>query len=109
MEMNPRAEALRYFGNRLVTNLINVLFRGSVTDSQYGFRALRRDFIFKLSLRSNDWDIETEIIVRALKCRGKIVEAPSVELPRKHGKSHLSVIIYSAALARRIFLEILRP
>jgi hypothetical protein len=107
-EMSPHEHAIRYFGNRIVTFLINLLFHSSVTDSQYGFRAFRKDFISKLSLRSDDWDIETEIVARAAKCRGKILEVPSVELERKHGESHLNVLEFTVVVARRLLAEIFR-
>jgi hypothetical protein len=107
-EMSPHSDPLRYFGNRIVTSLINVLFHSSITDSQYGFRAFRKEFISRLSLKSNDWDIETEIVLRAAKCGGKVVEVPSVELQRKHGRSHLAVLDFVAVVGRRLLIEIFR-
>jgi glycosyltransferase involved in cell wall biosynthesis len=107
-EMGPYKNSVRYFGNRIVTSLINALFHSSITDSQYGLRAVRKEFISKLSLRSNAWDIETEIVARAAKCRGKIIEVPSVELQRKHGDSHLGVLDYAIVVTRRLLGEIFR-
>jgi hypothetical protein len=107
-EMSPHVNTVRYFGNRIVTSLINALVRSSLTDSQYGFRAFRKEFISKLSLRANGWDIETEIVARAAKRRGRIVEVPSVELRRKHGDSHLAVLRYTTVVARRLLVEIFR-
>jgi glycosyltransferase involved in cell wall biosynthesis/predicted transcriptional regulator len=107
-EMAPYKNSVRYFGNKIVTSLINTLFHSSITDSQYGLRAVRKEFISKLSLRSNDWDIETEIVARAARCRGKIVEVPSFELQRKNGESHLGVLEYAIVVTRRLLVEIFR-
>ncbi len=106
-EMTPHSDPLRYFGNKMVTSLIDFLYHSSITDSQYGFRAIRKEFISKLSLRSNDWDIETEIVIRAVKCKGKIVEVPSFELQRRHGRSHLAVLDFIAIVGRRLLIEVL--
>jgi glycosyltransferase involved in cell wall biosynthesis len=107
-EMSPHKHPVRYFGNKMVTSLINAVFRSSLTDSQYGFRAFRKEFISKLSLASNDWDIEAEIVVRAAKCRGKIVEIPSIELQRNDGQSRLVVLDFIKVVGRRLLLEVFR-
>jgi oxalate decarboxylase/phosphoglucose isomerase-like protein (cupin superfamily) len=107
-EMGPYEHTVRYFGNRVLTLLINMLFHSWVTDSQYGFRAFRKEFISELSLRSNGWDIETEIVARAAKSGGKIVEIPSVELGRKHGESHLGLLRFAIVVGRRLLIEIFR-
>jgi hypothetical protein len=107
-EMSPHKHPVRYFGNKMITSLINAVFRSSLTDSQYGFRAFRKEFISKLSLISNDWDIETEIVVRATKCRGKIVEVPSIELQRNNGHSNLVVLDFIKVAGRRLLLEVFR-
>ena len=108
-EMGPHTNPVRYFGNKAITALINTLFRTSLTDTQYGLRAFRKDFVSGLSLTSDEWDIETEIMVRAAKCGGRIVEVPSVELSRRNGHSHLAVLNFIRVVGRRLLIEAFRP
>jgi hypothetical protein len=41
-------------------------------------------------LESNNFEIETEIFIKAKKLGLKVVEVPSFEYPRKNGKSNLN-------------------
>ena len=47
-------------GNILFNFLINFLFKGKITDSQSGFRALSRKAVENMNLSSNGFEIETE-------------------------------------------------
>jgi len=82
---------LRKFGNTLFVLLVNTIWGSNFTDLCYGFIAFRKDSIKKLYpiLRSEGFDIETEILIKAKKLGMKIVEVPSLELKRKFGKSKL--------------------
>ena len=62
-----------------------------LTDSQNGFRALRRDVARALRLRANLTTIEQEMLMRALKRGCRVVEVPSHEFERRWGVSKVSV------------------
>ena len=83
---------IRKVGNALFVLLVNILYRSYFTDLCYGFIALRKNAANNLKpiLRSQGFDIETEIIIKSRKLGMKIVEVPSYEIRRKFGQSNLN-------------------
>jgi hypothetical protein len=83
---------LRRWGNRALLGLVNVLYGSRLTDLCYGYCAVRRSALPALALRSDGFEIETEMTVRALRAGLRIGEVPSFEAPRRYGSSHLRTI-----------------
>lgn len=98
----------RKFGNTLFTILVNIISKSNFTDLCYGFMAFRKDAVKKLSpiLRSKDFDIETEIVIKAKKLGLKIVEVPSLELKRLFGRSKLKSFRDGWKILMTIFREV---
>ena len=91
-ELHGTAEQLlRYIGSQIIMLAINYRWHVRLTDSQNGFRALRRDVARRLELKSNLTTIEQEMLMRALKCGCRVVEVPSHEFERRWGVSKVSV------------------
>ncbi|HEX7136241.1 MAG TPA: glycosyltransferase family 2 protein [Vicinamibacterales bacterium] len=91
-ELHGTAEQLmRYVGSQVIMLAINYRWRVRLTDSQNGFRALRRDVARALQLRSNLTTIEQEMLMRALKHGCRVVEVPSHEFERRWGVSKVRV------------------
>ncbi|WP_354189553.1 glycosyltransferase family 2 protein [Arthrobacter sp. UYCu712] len=80
---------LRSSGNRVLTRLANAVLKSDYSDLCYGYIALRRECVDILELRSDGFEIETELIVRAARAGLRIAEVPSHELCRISGKSNL--------------------
>jgi hypothetical protein len=80
----------RRWGNGALRGLVNGLYRTDFTDLCYGFVAFRRDQLGKMALRSDGFEIETEIVVRAINAGLRIGEVPSFESPRAFGDSNLN-------------------
>ncbi|HET9499738.1 MAG TPA: glycosyltransferase family 2 protein [Marmoricola sp.] len=80
---------IRLLGNAALCKLANVLFHTHWTDLCYGYLAFRRDCLPRMGLRSDGFEIESEILGRAALAGMRIAEIPSVELPRIAGDSHL--------------------
>ena len=82
---------MRRIGNSLFVSLANLIWSTRYTDLCYGFAAFKRDAIEKLypHLKSSNFEIEAEMFVKAKALGLRVVEVPSVELPRRHGKSNL--------------------
>ncbi|MDP8255002.1 MAG: glycosyltransferase family 2 protein [Candidatus Alcyoniella australis] len=76
-----------YWGNRLMSGLINLLFGARISDSQSGFRLIRAKFLKALQLRSAQYEIETEILISALKQGLRVVEVPVLRSPRSAGRT----------------------
>lgn len=77
--------AFHQFGNNLVRDLINHLFKGSVRDIMTGYRVFSRRFVKCMPVRSQGFQIETEMTVFALVMRLKIVEAAIAYRDRPEG------------------------
>jgi glycosyltransferase involved in cell wall biosynthesis len=81
---------LRRVGNRLLTRLANLLYRTRWSDLCYGFVALRRSVVHRLSLRSTGFEIETEMCVNAVRAGLRMAEVASHESDRRFGASNLN-------------------
>jgi glycosyltransferase involved in cell wall biosynthesis len=79
----------RYIGNPLLSGLLNALFHTGVSDAHCGMRALRRDRLEQLQLRTTGMEFASEMVVRAAKERLDIREIP-IEYHPRGGESKLS-------------------
>jgi glycosyltransferase involved in cell wall biosynthesis len=82
----------RMAGNWGLTQIVRQLFGGSYSDLCYGYAAFWASAIRSLNLDANGFEIETQINVRALRSRLRVVEVPSFEADRIHGDSNLRAI-----------------
>ena len=75
-------------GNRFLTGLMNKLFGVKLNDCFTCYKLMRRENILGLGLESNSFDIEIEILAKAIKKKMRILEAPVLYKPRsyKEGK-----------------------
>jgi len=83
-------ELIQRLGNGVLRGLVNGLYRTDFTDLCYGFFAFRRNRLDDLALCSDGFEIETELVVRAIKAGLRIGEVPSFESPRAYGESHMN-------------------
>ncbi|MFI8215021.1 glycosyltransferase family 2 protein [Streptomyces sp. NPDC085932] len=95
----------RKLGNQVLLTAVNHLYHASLTDLCYGFCAFRRSFLDDLDLHSSGFEIETEMITHAL-CSGlRIAEVPSLELPRRSGRSNLHALSDGRRVLRTLLSE----
>lgn len=99
---------IRRIGNSLFVLLTNLLHSTNYTDLCYGFAAFKKNAIQKLypRLQSKNFEIETEIFIKAKKLGLKVMEVPSVELRRKNGKSNLRAIEDGFRILKTIIREV---
>ena len=79
----------RYVGNPILTGLLNLFFRTGIKDAHCGMRALRRDVLPRLDLRTTGMEFASEMVIRASKENLKIAEFP-IEYHPRGGESKLS-------------------
>jgi hypothetical protein len=79
----------RYVGNPVLTGVLNLFFRTGVKDAHCGMRALRREVLPRLELRTTGMEFASEMVIRAAKENLKIAEFPIAYHPRE-GQSKLS-------------------
>jgi dolichol-phosphate mannosyltransferase len=84
-------QLIRYIGSQIIMLGINYRWNVRLTDSQNGFRAIRRDVGRSLGLTSNLTTIEQEMMMKALKKGYRVAEIPSHEYERKWGTSKVVV------------------
>jgi len=83
---------LNQIGNFLFNTVIMILTGKIVTDSQTGFRAIKRNVLETLDLESDGYEIETEITVKSLRNGYVFKEMPITIERRKYNISKLKLL-----------------
>jgi len=65
-----------YLGNRLLTAVSNALTNLNLTDMETGYKAVRREVLAKLRLRSDRFGFEPEITAKLARAGARIYEVP---------------------------------
>jgi glycosyltransferase involved in cell wall biosynthesis len=100
------ARKLNAFGVRIFNYLIEIFTGVTVTDSQSGFRAMKREVLEKQKLYAREYEIESEMLVKTVKAGFRVAEVPISFEQRTYGHSGVdplwdgSKILYSIMLAR---------
>jgi hypothetical protein len=81
---------VRAAGNKLFVMAANSLYGSKFTDLCYGYCAFWRSHVDKLGLTADGFEIETQLVLGALKAGLEIREVPSFELERRAGSSNLN-------------------
>ena len=79
----------RYIGNPVLTGTLNLFFRTGVRDAHCGMRAVRRDALPALDLRTTGMEFASEMVIRASKAELAIADIP-IEYHPRAGESKLS-------------------
>lgn len=67
---------VRILTNKFMSWLISGLTHQDIPDTQCGFRLIKKELLAKLNLRSNKYEIESEMLIRASRLGKKIVSVP---------------------------------
>ncbi len=100
------ARKLNAFGVRIFNYLIQLFTGVAVTDSQSGYRAMKREVLDKQKLYAREYEIESEMLVKTAKAGFRVAEVPISFEQRTYGHSGVdplwdgSKILYSIMLAR---------
>jgi glycosyltransferase involved in cell wall biosynthesis len=94
---------LNLLGNILFNMSIMIMTGRRVTDSQTGFRAIKKDVLHKLNLESQGYEIETEITVKSLKNGFKFREEPITVNRREYDTSKIRLFSDGAKILKTIF------
>jgi glycosyltransferase involved in cell wall biosynthesis len=79
----------RYIGNPVLTGVLNLFFRTGVADAHCGMRALRRDVLPTLDLRTTGMEFASEMVIRASK-ENLVISEVAIEYHPRGGESKLS-------------------
>lgn len=87
------SRAGHYFGNRLITRTVNLLFNAEYHDLLSGYRVLSRRFVKSVPLFSKGFEVETTLSIHAVEVDAKIIEYPIEYRERTAGtESKLSTV-----------------
>ena len=79
----------RYIGNPVLSGTLNLFFKTGVRDAHCGMRAVRREVLPRLDLRTPGMEFASEMVIRAAKEGLEIRELP-IEYHPRGGESKLS-------------------
>ena len=79
-------------GNQLFNGLIRILTGSSISDSQSGFRVMTRDVLKSMNLKSGEYEIESEMLVKSVRNGFHIKEVPISFEQRTYGRSGIDPI-----------------
>ncbi len=71
----------RYFGNPVLTGILNLFFRTPIGDAHCGLRGFRKDAYLRLGLTTPGMEFASEMVVKATLHGQKITEVPTVLSP----------------------------
>ena len=93
------------FGNWLASRLMNAIYDISITDLG-PYRAIRRQLLGQLNMEEMTFGWPTEMIVKAARQGGKIVEVPVSYHSRRTGRSKVSGTVRGTLLATWFILGV---
>lgn len=96
----------RYIGNPFLTWVLNVLFKAGISDAHCGMRAIKKDVLYGLHLKSGGMEFASEMVIEAARQNVKTVEIPITYYPRG-GESKLSS--FSDGWRHLRFMMLYRP
>ncbi|MBV8431585.1 MAG: glycosyltransferase family 2 protein [Solirubrobacterales bacterium] len=79
----------RYIGNPMLTGILNLFFRTGVRDAHCGMRAVRREAIARLDLRTTGMEFASEMVVGAAR-EGLVIDELPIKYHPRGGESKLS-------------------
>ena len=79
-------------GNRLFNTMTGILTGVKITDSQSGFKAIRASLLKRMKLSSHGYEVESEMLVKALRMGARVAETPISFDQRTVGSSKLDPI-----------------
>lgn len=80
-----------YLGTPVLTKIINILFAGKLSDCNSGFRLFKKKAYKKWNVFSSGMEFASELLIKALKHKSKIVEIPAgLRVDKRSTSPHLS-------------------
>lgn len=73
-------------GNMFLTALLDMLFGVRFNDCHTCYKVLRRDMFIALNLKAQGFDIDTEIVAKAIRRKLRITEVPVSYYPRNYSQ-----------------------
>ncbi len=95
-------------GNRLFNSLIRSLIRNTICDSQSGYRVMTSNVLHSMVLMSNEYQIESEMLVKTARRGFRIREVGITFEQRTYGRSGVDPIVDGFKILTSILWAYLR-
>ena len=102
------AKKLNVIGVRLFNLLIQVFTGAEVSDSQSGYRVMKSEVLRNMDLKSSEYEIESEMLVKTARQGFRVKEVPISFEQRTYGTSRLDPMIDGFNILLSIFSAYLR-
>jgi glycosyltransferase involved in cell wall biosynthesis len=107
-QKNVAARKLNAFGVQIFNLLIQLLTGTGITDSQSGYRAMKREVLTNQKLKSGGYEIESEMLVKTAKESFRVVEVPISFEQRTYGRSGVDPLFDGSKILLSIILAYLK-
>ena len=84
---------VRSTGCDFLTLIFNKVFKTKLSDILYSLKAIKKNKFLEIKTSENGFGIELDILIKSIKKKLTIIEIPSREKSRVHGKSKLNTIV----------------
>lgn len=103
-QKNVASKKLNAFGVRIFNLLIQSLTGTAISDSQSGYRAMKRQVLIKQRLKSGGYEIESEMLVKTAKDGFRVAEVPISFEQRTYGRSGVDPLVDGSKILLSIVL-----
>ncbi len=103
-QKNVAARKLNAFGVQIFNFLIQMLTGIAITDSQSGYRAMKREVLNKQKLKSGEYEIESEMLVKTAKEGFRVAEVPISFEQRTYGRSGVDPMVDGSKILLSIIM-----
>lgn len=93
---------VRIFTNKLMSSFISKIVNQKIPDTQCGFRLIRKDVLENTRLKTNKFEVESELIIKAAD-NVKIKSVPIKSIYAKNQKSRINPIMDTLRFLKFIF------
>ena len=107
-QKNVATRKLNAFGVRIFNLLIQLLTGTAITDSQSGYRAMKRQVLITQKLKSGGYEIESEMLVKAAKEGFRVAEVPISFEQRTYGHSGVDPLFDGSKILLSIVLAYMK-
>lgn len=107
-QKNVAARKLNAFGVKIFNLLIKLLTGQAITDSQSGYRAMKSEVLLNQKLKSQTYEIESEMLVKTAKQKFRIAEVPISFQQRTYGRSGVDPMFDGSKILLSIVLAYLK-
>jgi len=107
-ERRHQGTKLNAFGVRIFNYLIQLFTGVGTTDSQSGYRAMKREVLRKQKLKSGEYEIESEMLVKTAKQGFRVREVPISFEQRTYGRSGVDPMIDGSKILLSIVFSYLK-